>query len=211
MAFQSSNSRAAPAKREIPLHTRIFCGLLLGALCGGLANVLSGENRTGLDWLVDHVAEPAGRVFLRLLLMIVIPLVFSSLALAAAGMGDLRRLGRVGIRMLVYTLLVSGLSVVLGLALANIVQPGQRIPAETRSQLMERYQAPAEQIPRSPGGGLLETIAPENPLAAMTKNPPDMIGIMFFALVFGVALLLIPEERSAPVLAVLEGVYQAVA
>src|SRR3989338_7286100 len=113
MAFQSNNSRAAPAKREIPLHTRIFTGLLLGALCGGLANVLVGENRTALDWSVDHVTEPAGRVFLRLLLMIVIPLVFSWLALAAAGMGDLRRLGRVGIRMLVYTLLVSGLSVLL--------------------------------------------------------------------------------------------------
>ena len=199
-------------RKQSPLHTRIFAGLVLGAALGGVASALAGSNRAGLDWLVDNVTEPAGRIFLRLLLMVVIPLVFCSLALAAAGMGDLRRLGRVGLKTLLYTLIVSGLSVVVGLTLANIIRPGERVDPETRAELVERYRGDAERLaPPAGGGRLLENLVPDNPLASMTRNPPDMIGIMFFAIIFGLALILIPEERAAPVTALLEGVYQAVA
>jgi DAACS family dicarboxylate/amino acid:cation (Na+ or H+) symporter len=161
---------------------------------------------------VDNATEPAGRIFLRLLLMVVIPLVFCSLALAAAGMGDLRRLGRVGLKTLAYTVIVSGLSVLIGLTLANTIRPGDRVDPETRAELVERYRGDAERLaPPASGGRLLENLVPDNPLASMTRNPPDMIGIMFFAIIFGLALILIPEERAAPVTALLEGVYQAVA
>ena len=199
-------------RKQSPLHTRIFAGLVLGAALGGVASGLAGSNRAGLDWLVDNVTEPAGRIFLRLLLMVVIPLVFCSLALAAAGMGDLRRLGRVGLKTLLYTLIVSGISVVVGLTLANIIRPGDRVDPETRAELVERYRGDAERLaPPASGGRLLENLVPDNPLASMTRNPPDMIGIMFFAIIFGLALIMIPEERAAPVTALLEGVYQAVA
>jgi DAACS family dicarboxylate/amino acid:cation (Na+ or H+) symporter len=199
-------------RKPFPLHTRIFAGLLIGAALGGLASALAGSNRVALDWLVDNVTEPAGRIFLRLLLMVVIPLVFCSLALATVGMGDLRRLGRVGLKTLLYTLVVSGFSVVVGLTLANLIRPGGRVASETRAELVERYGGEAERLaPPASGGRLLENLVPDNPLASMTRNPPDMIGIMFFALIFGLSLILIPEERSAPVTALLEGVYQAVA
>lgn len=201
---------SAPRKTSLP--ARIFAGLVLGALLGGLASGLAGENRPALDWLVSHVTEPAGRIFLRLLLMIVIPLVFSTLALAVAGMADLRRLGRVGIKTLLYTVIVSGLSVVVGLTLANAIQPGKRLAPETRRQLVERYRAAAEQLGGPPrAGGGIENMVPDNPLAAMSRNPPDMLGIMVFALIFGLGLMLLPAAKAAPVTAVLEGVYEAVA
>ena len=194
------------------MPTWIFSGLLCGALLGGLANGLAGENRQGLDWLVSHVTEPVGRIFLRLLLMIVIPLVFSTLALAVAGMADLRRLGRVGLKTLLYTVIVSGLSVVIGLTLANTVQPGRRIGVETRRQLVERYHTAAEQLGQPPrSGSAIENLVPDNPLAAMSRNPPDMLGIMVFSLIFGLGLMLLPQEKASPVTAVLEGVYGAVA
>lgn len=205
-----SPSPASPRKKT-SLPARIFAGLVLGALLGGLASGFVGENRQTLDWLVSRVTEPAGRIFLRLLLMIVIPLVFSTLTLAVAGMADIRRLGRIGIKTLVYTVIVSGLSVVVGLTLANTVQPGRRIAEETRSQLVERYRADVEQLGRPPVGGGIETLVPDNPLAAMSRNPPDMLGIMVFSLIFGLGLMLLPPAKAAPVTAVLEGVYEAVA
>src|SRR3990172_4491867 len=89
----------AGLRQKTSLPARILAGLVLGALLGGLASAFAGEDRQALDWIVSRVTEPAGRIFLRLLLMIVIPLVFSTLALAVAGMADVRRLGRVGIKM----------------------------------------------------------------------------------------------------------------
>ncbi|MCC7261172.1 MAG: cation:dicarboxylase symporter family transporter, partial [Candidatus Latescibacteria bacterium] len=82
----------------LPLHTRILLGLGVGALGGLAANTLMGSDHAGLAWVVRQVAEPVGALFLRLLLMIVVPLVFSSLVVGVAGIGDLRRLGRVGLR-----------------------------------------------------------------------------------------------------------------
>ena len=199
-------------KKRLPLHTRIFAGLLLGVASGGIASAIAGADRGGLDWLVDNITEPAGRIFLRLLLMIVIPLVFTSLTLAAAGMADLGKLGRVGLKTLVYTLVVSGISVIVGLTLATMLRPGERIDPETRASLVERYRGEAERLAPPPPAGtrLIEGIVPDNPIASMSRVPPDMIGIMFFALVFGLGLILIPPDRAAPVLAVLEGIYQAV-
>ncbi|OFW00056.1 MAG: hypothetical protein A3H28_00850 [Acidobacteria bacterium RIFCSPLOWO2_02_FULL_61_28] len=202
----------AGPRQKTSLPARILAGLVLGALLGGLASAFAGEDRQALDWIVSRVTEPAGRIFLRLLLMIVIPLVFSTLALAVAGMADIRRLGRVGIKTLLYTLIVSGLSVVIGLTLANTIQPGKRIAPETRSQLVERYRGAAEQLGSPPRfGSAIENLVPDNPLAAMTRNPPDMLGIMVFALIFGLGLMLLPPEKAAPVTSVLEGVYEAVA
>jgi DAACS family dicarboxylate/amino acid:cation (Na+ or H+) symporter len=195
--------------KTLPLHSKIFLGLAVGAVSGGLANAFFSADRAALDWVVNHITEPAGRVFLRLMLMTVIVLVFSSLTLAAAGMADLRRLGRVGLKTLLYTLIVSSISVLIGLAIANGVQPGKRIAAETRAMLIERYRGDAAKLPPPPamGGSFIENLIPDNPFAAMAKNPPDLIGIMIFALIFGSALILIPEDRSASVLGVLEGVY----
>src|SRR5918996_747474 len=87
---------AEPKDRTgVPLHTKILLGLVIGAIAGVTSNALwSGTPQ--LDWVVDNVANPVGQVFLRMLFMVVIPLVFTTLALGVATLGDIRRLGRIG-------------------------------------------------------------------------------------------------------------------
>ncbi|HEX6990729.1 MAG TPA: cation:dicarboxylase symporter family transporter, partial [Gemmatimonadales bacterium] len=82
-------------RRRVPLHTKILLGLLLGAIAGVAANIYL-HDWPGLPWIVDNIANPVGQIFLRLLFMIVLPLVFCSIALGVASLGDIGRVGRVG-------------------------------------------------------------------------------------------------------------------
>ena len=78
-------------RREMPLHTKILIGLVAGALLGGTINAIVGDRSPTLEAVIDHVTDPIGQIFLRLLLLLVIPLVFSSLTLGVAGLGAPRR------------------------------------------------------------------------------------------------------------------------
>jgi DAACS family dicarboxylate/amino acid:cation (Na+ or H+) symporter len=89
-----------------PLHTRILLGLAIGVLSGLAVNAVWGGDHPGVVWVVYHVTEPVGTLFLRALLMIVVPLIASSLIVGVAGIGDVRKLGRVGVRSLVYFLVI---------------------------------------------------------------------------------------------------------
>jgi len=94
-----------------PLHTRILLAMLLGVTAGVLANALVGGQSPGVTWVITNITEPAGQLFLRLLLMIVVPLVFSSLVVGVAAIGDVRKVGRVGLKAFVYTFLLAGLAI----------------------------------------------------------------------------------------------------
>src|SRR5687768_44342 len=122
-------------RRPIPLHTKILIGLVAGATLGGTLHWVLGGDSPSLRALVDHVTDPIGQVFLRLLLLLVVPLVFSSLLLGIAGLGDLRRVGRIGVKSLVYTLIMSAISVVIGLTLANTIKPGNRVDPQVSADL----------------------------------------------------------------------------
>src|SRR6185436_4021733 len=104
----------AAARRRSPLYARILIGLAVGAGAGGITRIALGADAPALLWTVTQLAEPIGQLFLRLLLMTVVPLVFTSLVVGVAGMGDIRRLGRVGFRSLAYTVIISIISVVIG-------------------------------------------------------------------------------------------------
>jgi DAACS family dicarboxylate/amino acid:cation (Na+ or H+) symporter len=209
-------------KRGLALHTKILLGLVIGAAVGGALNAALGDASPQLAWLTSHITEPLGAIFLRLLLLLVIPLVFSSLTIGIAGLGDLRKIGRIGFKCLVYTIGISAISVVIGLALTNAIKPGKRVSASVSEKLQARYGSEATKKVASattPAAGtedaplmkVVKTIIPTNPFAAIAKDPPDMIGLMFFALFFGVALALIDPAKTAPVLSFLEGIYEAVA
>src|SRR3712207_6639062 len=98
-----------------------------------------GGNDPRVVWTVANITEPIGTLFLRLLLMIVVPLVFSSLVVGVAGIGDVRKLGRVGLKCFLYTFVISALSVVIGLTVTNVIRPGERVDPTTRAGLEERY------------------------------------------------------------------------
>lgn len=208
--------------RPMPLHTKILIGLVAGAAAGGGANALLGADSPALKGFTSWVAEPIGTLFLRLLLLLVVPLVFSSLVVGVAGLGDVRKIGRVGVKCLVYTVIISAISVVIGLTVSNVIRPGERIDPEVSAKLQERYGSEAatrvstslETAKPTGESGLMKavkTLVPTNPLASASKESPDMLGVMFFALFFGIALTMIAPEKARPVIALLDGVFDAIA
>ena len=193
-------------KKKMPLATRIFIGLASGAALGVAAHAAF-PGHAGLDWLVTRVTDPAGQMWLRCLIMVVLPLVFASLALGVAGLGDLRKLGRVGAKTLAYFLLTTALAVVIGLFFVNVIRPGDGLPEETRDKLLQTYSTQAAQGQQLAAGmkfdiSLLINLVPRNPLKAMVEF--DMLAVVFFSLMFGIGLALIPAGRAAPMLRVLE-------
>lgn len=126
------------------LHTKILLGLLIGVVGGLIVNrVLGGEN-ANLVWFVENFTRPIGQLFLSLLLMIVVPLVFASLVVGVAGIGDVRKLGRIGLKSFGYCLVISTISVIIGLFLANTIRPGERISPDSATKLKEKFSGSAK-------------------------------------------------------------------
>lgn len=208
--------------KGIPLHTKILIGLVVGVVAGLVVNKMFGGDHPRVVSVVDNFTQPVGQLFLRLLLMIVVPLVFSSLVVGVAGIGDIRKLGRVGLKSFGYCLVISSISVVIGLTLANTINPGKRIDPATSAALQQRYANDASKTVEDankartaspkPLMSVVETIVPKNPFYAIAgKEDPNMLHLMFFALIVGVAITLLPVTVTAPVLRVLEGVYEITA
>lgn len=206
------------------LARRILLGLITGAALGLLCNALTGPGAVfaahagALNWLIEQVIQPAGRVFLRLIFMVVIPLIVSAIAIGALELGDPRSLGRVGLRALLATLALSAASVLLALGMAAFLQPGKAVPAEARERLYAEYAAgAAKAVERSQQGKTLsETLLgliPDNPLAeAVRAFDPDhtgggMLAVMVFAVIFGLAMASAPADRVAGLRSVLTGLF----
>ncbi len=199
-------------RRRMALHTKILLALLLGATAGVAGNLYAGDSEQ-LAWVTDNVAQPVGQIFLRLLFMVVVPLVFASVTMGVASLGDLRRIGRVGTKTILIFLVTTAVAVVVGLVLVNVIRPGESLDPEIRTALMAEYSSEAGQKAvlsdeNRFGINTLVNIVPRNPVAAAANG--DMLGLIFFSLMFGIALTLITKETAAPVMRLLEGVNQAV-
>jgi DAACS family dicarboxylate/amino acid:cation (Na+ or H+) symporter len=203
------------APKGPPLHTRILIGLAVGAVLGVGANSMLGATNPALLAFINHVTVPVGQLFLRLLLMIVIPLVFSSLVVGIAGIGDIRKLGRVGLKTFAYTVIVSAISVLIGLLLVNTIRPGERVAPETAAAIEARFGqdaaarvAAAVPVPdQTPLMRVIDTLIPQNPFAAVSAATPNLLHIMFFGLVLGLAATLVGPVAARPFIAFLEGLY----
>jgi len=216
----------ADRPKGMPLHTRILAGLAVGVVAGVAANRLLGGDHPAVAAAIRHFTEPVGTLFLRLLLMVVVPLVFSSLVVGVAGVGDIRKLGRVGLKTFAYTLVVSAISVVIGLTLANTIRPGTRLDPATAQGLQARYgedatrrvaDAQKAESADAPLMAVIKSLVPQNPLAAVAgikageerqTDVPDMLQLLFFAVIIGVAATLIPVEVSAPLLRGLQALFE---
>ncbi len=199
--------------KGLPLHTRILIGLAIGAVAGVAANLTLGGSHDAVLWVNKYLAGPVGQIFLRLLFMIVMPLVFASIALGVAGLGDLRKVGRVGGKAIAYFLITTALAATLGILLVLAVRPGARIPDEVRSNLLQTYAADASAKVDASGEqefGIqtLVNVVTTNPLKSAVDM--DMIGLIFFGLMFGAALTLIPVARARPMIDVLEALQDVV-
>lgn len=192
----------------MPLHTRILLGLAAGALAG-IATNLAVKGTAYQPTVAEFVrlgTEPIGRMWLSALIMVVIPLILSTLSLGVAGLGNLRTLGRIGALALASFLGLTALSTTLGLTVMNVFEPGRGMDPTVKAQLMEAYKGQTEGAMGLSQSALsidlLVKIVPRNPVKAAADG--DMLAIIFFALMVGVALTQLPPERSAPMLAFLE-------
>ena len=210
--------------KGMPLHTRILLGLAVGVVAGITVNALLGGDHPRVAWVVTNITEPVGALFLRLLLMIVVPLVFSSLVVGVAGIGDIRKLGRVGLKSFAYCLVISAISVLIGLTLANTIRPGDRLDEDTKARLEQRFgQRASDEISNAKKGEskdsafmqVVKSLVPSNPFAMVTGEPPgytpNMLQLMFFALIIGISITLLPFETSAPFLRGLQALYEITA
>ena len=203
----------AHSGKGLPLHTKILIGLALGAIAGVAANLTLGGTHEAVVWVNKYLAGPVGQIFLRLLFMIVMPLVFASIALGVAGLGDLRKVGRVGGKAIAYFLITTALAATLGILLVLAVRPGSRIAPEVRTSLLETYATDASarvEVSQQQQFGIqtLVNVVTNNPLKSAVEM--DMIGLIFFGLMFGAALTLIPMVRARPMINVLEALQDVV-
>jgi DAACS family dicarboxylate/amino acid:cation (Na+ or H+) symporter len=189
------------------LHTKILLGLLVGALVGITVNQTLGGAHRVTQIINTYVAGPVGQVFLRLLFMIVIPLVFASISLGVAGLGDIRRVGRVGAKAIAYFFLSTALAATLGLIIVSILRPGDQLDPAMRQELLTTYATDASsrvQAAQTTNFGI-ETV-----VNIVTRNPVksavdlDLLGIIFFGIMFGAALTLITKEKAQPMIGFLE-------
>jgi DAACS family dicarboxylate/amino acid:cation (Na+ or H+) symporter len=210
MTTETSNKAGRRRYRDLPRHTKILFGLVFGLVLGLTANAVA-AGAPWLDWTVRNVAYPIGQIFLRLIFMIVVPLVFSSLVLGVLELGDVKKLGRVGAKTLVYTIFASGISVAIGVGLVNLVKPGEGIDPAVRAELAGSFATQSQTAIESakkavPWTDALLSLIPRNPLAAAVDAlSGEMLALMVFAVFFGVALAQIRRDKETLV-EVLEGI-----
>ncbi len=202
------------ATRGTPLHTRIFIGMALGIGLGLLARTLAGAEAPWLQALVQQVAIPMGQIFLRLVFMVVIPMVIAALALGVCEIGDVGKVGRIGLKTLFMTLLFSGIAVLVGVFAVNVFQPGVGLNEVDRQALMATLQTSDAQTPvaqaakAKPAMQSLVELIPKNPIAdAVNAFEGGLLPLMVFALLLGVALAAVGDNAARPLKDLLESIY----
>ena len=191
--------------KRLKLHHWIVLGIVLGSVAGAF-----------LPKSLLPVFDTLGEIFIRALSMCMIPLVVGSLIGAVLSLGDPRKLGRIGAKTIGYYLLSAVVAITISLVLAHVVRPHRFFSAEKRAELTQKYAAQAEAKAKDVGEtkehfnvwDFVKRIVPKNPVKAMTEDPPDMLAIIFFALMVGIAAGLLPEEKRSPFAAVIGSIYE---
>lgn len=207
-------------KRGLSLPTRILLGLVVGASVGLTLNLLYAPELGGvksstyveIEWYADKVVKPFGDLFLRLLFMVVVPIVFSSLFLGVAGLGSVQKLGSLGSRTLGWFLGTTAAAALLGLFLVRVFQPGKQVSPEVAAQVKAQYLGAAQERIAQAGQAktgleMLVDIVPTNVVAAAGDNK-QVLGLIVFALLLGAAATRLAPERTRLLRDVLESIYE---
>ena len=190
---------------KMQLHWKIAIGFIAGLLLGQLVHYVVGADTPWVVSLTEYVTQPFGTLFLSLIFMLIVPLLFSALVVGVSEMGDVRSLGRIGWRTLGYTVILSGIAVLLGLVLVNLFKPGVGVdPVAAQAMLAEGSERAAAIVKSSteqPSGmKMLLEIVPQNVVGAASSNA-SILALMFFALMFGIGIVL---SEDTPGLATLK-------
>ncbi|GKX56780.1 glutamate/aspartate:proton symporter GltP [Leminorella grimontii] len=181
---------------KITLAWQILIALILGVIVG---SVMHGSD--SVDWLVINFFKPAGDIFIRLIKMIVVPIVVSTLVVGIAGVGDAKKLGRIGLKTIIYFEIITTVAIIIGLTAANVFQPGHGIDMSQLSAVdISQYKATTQEV-QSGAHSLVITIMsliPTNIFKALASG--EMLPIIFFSVLFGLGLSSLPKETRAPLL-----------
>jgi Na+/H+-dicarboxylate symporter len=185
--------------KKIALHWQILMGIAAGILFGLFAS------KMGWPGFIEDWVKPFGTIFINLLKMIAVPLILTSLVKGIADLKDIGKLGKMGGRTFLIYIATTAIAITVGLAVVNIVQPGSFIQEDTRTVMMEKFggsaadkiQAAENAMNSGPLQPLVDMV-PENLFESLTHNA-SMLQVIFFVVLFGIGIILVPEEKSKPV------------
>lgn len=189
--------------QKISLAWQILIALVLGIALGAVLH----EQQESRQWLISNILSPAGDIFIRLIKMIVVPIVIATLIVGIAGVGDAKKLGRIGFKTILYFEIITTVAIILGITLANIFQPGHGIDMSTLTAVdISQYQKTTEQVQSGSHSlvGTVLSLIPPNIFAAMAHG--EMLPIIFFSVLFGLGLSSLPKDHRDPLLNVFRGV-----
>ena len=192
--------------KKLALHWKIIIGMVLGVIYGLLASKMGWVDFTN-DWI-----KPWGKIFINLLKLIAVPLVFASLIKGVSSLSDISKLSRIGGKTIGVYLFTTVVAVTFGLLLVNIIQPGTSFSEEKRMELKEQYAsstaskiASAKDVKEDGPIQFIVDIVPSNFIQA-TGNNKNMLQVIFFAILFGIAMVMLPKEKTSVVKGFFEGI-----
>lgn len=186
--------------KKLALHWKILIGMALGVVSGIILSPIEGG-----DTFIGNYIKPFGTIFINLLKLIAVPLILASLIKGISDLKDISKLSQMGGRTIVTYLITTLTAVTIGLILVNVIQPGKSISTDTRLELVEAYSsdtkekqvAAAKQQESGPLQALVDMV-PSNIFLAASNNR-NMLQVIFFALFFGIGMILLPEKKVKPV------------
>jgi Na+/H+-dicarboxylate symporter len=186
--------------KKLALHWKILIGMVLGVVIGILFSNFDGGKQLIQDWV-----KPFGKIFINSLKLIAVPLILASLIKGVSDLKDISKLSKMGGRTIITYIVTTVIAVSIGLTLVNIIKPGNSITEETRKELVanytgntQKYKDEAKNQQKSGPLQALVDLVPNNIIKASSNNR-NMLQVIFFAVFFGIGLILIPEEKSRPV------------
>lgn len=192
--------------RRLPLHMQIFLGMFLGVVLG-LLSIFLGWGDFLTNWI-----KPFGTIFINLLKLIAIPLILVSLISGISSLKDVARLSRIGGKTMVFYLVTTVIAILLGLALVNTVKPGNYLSKEKQIELSNKYASDAnlkvtdaKKLSESGPLQVIVDIVPDNIFGSIANNR-NMLQVIFFAMLFGVAMIMAPAEKTIGVKNFFDGV-----
>ncbi len=186
--------------KKLALHWKILIGMALGVVSGIIFSLIEGG-----DTFIGNYIKPFGTIFINLLKLIAVPLILASLIKGISDLKDISKLSQMGGRTIVTYLITTLTAVTIGLILVNVIQPGKSISTDTRLELVEAYSSDTKEkqvaaAKKQESGPLqaLVDVVPSNIFLAASNNQ-NMLQVIFFALFFGIGMILLPEKKVKPV------------
>ncbi len=196
--------------KKLPLIWKILIGMVLGMVWGLVSHAL------GWDDFTTNWVKPWGTIFLNLLKLVAVPLIFVSLVSGIASLTNITKLSRIGLKTLVLYIITTMVAISFGLVLVSVIKPGNTFPEEKKIEFQQKFaphleekKSVAEQEKEKSPLHFIVDMVPENVIKAASDNS-KMLQVIFFAIFFGIGMVLLPEEKVGTVKKFFEGLNEII-